>query len=79
MSLTQSNNENKENHYHHLVQVSPEKQRKSHRNGNILGDVSANSLQLNEIQFGMKKKKQLEELWLQPVARLDTSLEEIVD
>jgi hypothetical protein len=62
------------------VQISPEK-RKTHRHANILSDVNSNGKQgAQEIAFGsMKKRKQLEELWLKPVISLDTSLEEAVD
>jgi hypothetical protein len=80
MSLCQPSTENKENQYLHLVQISPEKQRKTHRHANILADVSANGKQgVQEAVLGGKKRKQLEELWLQPVVCLDTSLEEVVE
>jgi hypothetical protein len=81
MNCCQPSSENKENDYHHLVQISPEKQRKTHRHANILGNLNENGKpDIQEIPFGsMKKRKQLEELWLKPVISLDTSLEGIVD
>lgn len=81
MSFSQPSSENKENNYHHLVQISPERQRKTHRHANILVNLNENGkADMQEAPFGsIKKRKQLEELWLKPVICFDTSLEEIVD
>lgn len=68
----------KENQYLHDVQISPERNRRGPRHLNILASVQ-DSKAGNEISlFPIRKRKQLEELWLQPVPTLDTSLEEIV-
>ena len=75
--------ENKENQYHHDVQLSPQKGSKNNgvtynRTNKMDGnqkwiDEEANSPTL------FKARKQLVELWLNPVSTLDTSLEHMVD
>lgn len=51
--------ENKENDYHHLVQVSPEKPRKTHRHANIMALCDPNAKLPLEDCLPSKKRRQL--------------------
>ena len=75
--------ENKENHYHHDIQVSPEKKRNNLpnylRKNNPYSGLRMNQEDDIVSPTLLKTRKQLVELWLNPVVTLDTSLEQIVD
>ena len=76
--------ENKENHYHHDIQISPEKRRSNGTNcyrPNFSGiDLSKKGKEDDIVSPTLlKTRKQLVELWLNPVVTLDTSLEQIVE
>lgn len=75
--------ENKENQYHHDVHISPEKKRTS---GNICRPCHPNNNPSKHMKEDdivsptlLKTRKQLVELWLNPVVTLDTSLEHTVE
>lgn len=76
--------ENKENQYHHDIQISPEKRRNNgpnyFRSNLIVNDMSKKNKEDDIISPTLlKTRKQLVELWLNPVVTLDTSLENIVE
>jgi hypothetical protein len=74
--------ENKENQYHHEVQISPQKSRPNvHNHPNHPNEFNRKWKEDDIISPTLlKTRKQLCELWLNPVVTsLDTSLELIVD
>ena len=73
--------ENKENQYHHDIQISPEKRRNNNLRTNFPGNEFAKKGKDDDIISPtlLKTRKQLVELWLNPVVTLDTSLEQIVE
>ena len=84
MSLSYcGNKEDKENCYHHDVQLSPSKGRTNGANyfrPNVQHDRNQ-KLKEDDIVSPtlLKTRKQLVELWLNPVANLNTSLDHIVE
>ena len=84
MSTSFSNaREDKENQYHHDVRISPEKKRQNGSN-NLRWNCNHNGPRMNQEDdiispTLLKTRKQLVELWLNPVCTLDTSLEQIVE
>ncbi len=86
MSLTYfSSKENKENQYGHEVQISPQRGSKINpRNLNLpLGNQNETSKKWKEDEVVssplLKQRKQLVELWLNPVISHNTSLELMVE
>ena len=75
--------ENKENQYLHEVQVSPTKGRNNGRRNNLPQNHYKDCKRQKEDDIVsptlLKTRKQLVELWLNPVISLDTSLEQLVE
>ncbi len=76
--------ENKENQYMHEVQISPQKSSKIiGRNLNLPNSNAHDHKKWKEDEVTsptlLKQRKQLVELWLDPVVDLNTSLEHMVE